>query len=346
MFCVAIYRLCSCTNLFFSNIFYQDPNNETMKTYDVSRISIGECVSKLPEFCLVKRRGSKGNPEQCQLQFFLKSHSCDQQLGDRTFCIDASRVKRLKIYFKKESPSPSSSSSVVTKKICNPQSDEDADDDQDDDDQDDADILKRVAEDADDVCNNEQNKVMSLLYLDVQPGSGRVHVVIEFPTTQALRTILSQMKMGGWAELLKANSVPSSGTNALTLSLRELREYARPLIKDSNALEAQPKRPSFCDRDDNDKDNDTDILLIFPFNKQTPDIDRAAAGLTELGWISQGTSCTRSSSSRGRITITVSEYKLLEPPQYFNDSLIDFWHQWSVTLLNAKDHKTQSTRSN
>ena len=108
-----------------------------------------------------------------------------------------------------------------------------------------------------------------------------------------------------------------------------------------------------------------DILLVYPFPVRPSDVREAVKDLTELkvfgGNITESTDSpnekeeeekdvyngddnvnpssldatanqsSKTSENRGRahyVTIVVDDYCRLEAPEFFNDSLIDFWMQW------------------
>jgi hypothetical protein len=95
-----------------------------------------------------------------------------------------------------------------------------------------------------------------------------------------------------------------------------------------------------------DVDHDDFILLVYPFAGDGNQIEAAAYGLNEASGINHlaayNERCPASESSMlkigatnkklcqggHKVSIMVKDCKRLEPEQWLNDSLVDFWMQW------------------
>jgi hypothetical protein len=102
-----------------------------------------------------------------------------------------------------------------------------------------------------------------------------------------------------------------------------------------------------------DVDNDGFILLVYPFAGDRNQIEAAADGLNEasginhlaadtgrclrvkhqeklLAIVDNRTGATKEKLHRRghKVVVMVKDCKQLEPEQWLNDSLIDFWMQW------------------
>ena len=105
-------------------------------------------------------------------------------------------------------------------------------------------------------------------------------------------------------------------------------------------------------------DDENQVLLVYPFTKNMFEMDSACVSLTELGdeacWngsksendanvsLANGNtetscSCTDEVIFRDSLRITVKDYRLLQPDQYWNDILIDFWMRW-ISRNQINDH--------
>eukprot|EP00523_Entomoneis_sp_CCMP467_P006986 CAMPEP_0168734242 /NCGR_PEP_ID=MMETSP0724-20121128/8709_1 /TAXON_ID=265536 /ORGANISM="Amphiprora sp., Strain CCMP467" /LENGTH=1244 /DNA_ID=CAMNT_0008781333 /DNA_START=148 /DNA_END=3882 /DNA_ORIENTATION=+ len=80
-----------------------------------------------------------------------------------------------------------------------------------------------------------------------------------------------------------------------------------------------------------DKDED-DVLVVFPFGGDRRDMIQAAEGLNELSLATENDDSLAHGmkpSGRGHyLTLRVQDYLRLEPTEYLNDTLIDFWMLW------------------
>jgi Ulp1 protease family, C-terminal catalytic domain len=100
-------------------------------------------------------------------------------------------------------------------------------------------------------------------------------------------------------------------------------------------------------------DDEDEVLLIYPFTKNVREMDSACLSLTELGdetchdgglvslchgnadesVVACACACRTTTAEdevifRDLLRITVKDYRLLQPDQYWNDILIDFWMRW------------------
>lgn len=120
----------------------------------------------------------------------------------------------------------------------------------------------------------------------------------------------------------------------------QLFEYAASLILDNNRRLKATKRNAFLDGRPSDY-----ALLVYPFAGDPKRMEAAAAGLTEAAGSSatsgvvatskQGSSENTDGEGKSRhrahfVSITVEDYERLEPGEWLNDSLVDFWMQWYV----------------
>jgi hypothetical protein len=91
---------------------------------------------------------------------------------------------------------------------------------------------------------------------------------------------------------------------------------------------------------------DSDTLLIYPFNGSKDDIEKCADALTKAGYFTADTTkdCSalttniqdsKANSSRNNsFEIRVVDYASLEPGEWLNDTMIDFWLQWYVIFIS------------
>jgi hypothetical protein len=77
---------------------------------------------------------------------------------------------------------------------------------------------------------------------------------------------------------------------------------------------------------------DSDILLTYPFNGPKEDIERCADRLKKAGYATSAkvTKAGETSSRANSFVIRVVDYASLEPGEWLNDTMIDFWLQWYV----------------
>jgi hypothetical protein len=92
--------------------------------------------------------------------------------------------------------------------------------------------------------------------------------------------------------------------------------------------------------------NDQFILLVYPFTGDEKEIEAAADGLNEASGATRADAHPQQSEVSGQarddykklvgclrqrihyVTVRVKDFKRLEPLEWFNDSLVDFWMQW------------------
>ena len=138
---------------------------------------------------------------------------------------------------------------------------------------------------------------------------------------------------------------------------KKVARFAKPLLEDYNRAEEanhpKPARNEFTFG----KSSDT-ILLVYPFAGDRHEIEAAASGLTEASGklgrdqsesgdgdsenadlsdtpsnstdsTNNAVEITKKVRQRGHyVTIRVEDYERLEPAEWLNDSLVDFWMQW------------------
>ncbi len=182
------------------------------------------------------------------------------------------------------------------------------------------------------------------------------YIVVEFRSDDDLRALLDAM--GDTPLATFANS-------ASKLTRFQTASYSRTLIEKNEKDRKQ--RLSSLSGTTNKRRNeflasrkDKETLLVYPFPVKGADLREAVKDLTELkrfsGNQSEGIDSNdddeeklddmikptssdeaenqnKAASVRGRghyVTIGVDDYCRLEAPEFFNDTLIDFWMQWYV----------------
>jgi hypothetical protein len=92
---------------------------------------------------------------------------------------------------------------------------------------------------------------------------------------------------------------------------------------------------------------DSDILLTFPFNGTKEDIEKCADSLTKAGYFTTDTTADLNTlptnnqdtkvvvSRTNSFEIRVVDYASLEPGEWLNDTMIDFWLQWYVICVTC-----------
>ncbi|KAL7578136.1 hypothetical protein ACA910_012582 [Epithemia clementina (nom. ined.)] len=154
-------------------------------------------------------------------------------------------------------------------------------------------------------------------------------VVVEFREDADLDALLSDLQMCEERLSLKPREVPQG----------MVREYCRVLLTDSEA-EAD-RRKSFQPKTSSSQRIrsavDGDIVVVYPFGGDEEEIENAAKNLNELKDGGKTKRNDRTPGDEGQkplptrdhfLTVQTSDFLRLEPEQYLNDTLIDFWMKW------------------
>jgi Ulp1 family protease len=180
------------------------------------------------------------------------------------------------------------------------------------------------------------------------------YIVLEFRSDKDMKELLEEMR--------KCPPVSPYAGSSSSLKAIDVPKYAKALMNDTKkekasrmSVKPSAKRNAFIA----DRKYD-DILLVYPFAGDKEMIERASDGLNEAGaklMLEQEsevheTSTTKepprsvspvpetsedSSDNRQAIkarnrahylTVTVEDYERLDPGEWLNDTLIDFWMQW------------------
>jgi Ulp1 family protease len=183
------------------------------------------------------------------------------------------------------------------------------------------------------------------------PFSAKKFIVVEFQSVKDFRHLLEEInKDPDWSSLLADAQIEKADTSL----------YAKSLLEDSKmdrrrrglaitSLQSK-ERTGFLQGKKED-----DILLKYPFDGDKQLMERAAHGLTELNGLlsledetADGTNETQSiataaaakgededeepnkkkSARTHNLTIKVGDFERLEPTEYLNDTLVDFWIRW------------------
>jgi len=183
------------------------------------------------------------------------------------------------------------------------------------------------------------------------------YILIEFRTDKDLNELLRQM---GSLEYVKAFAAEGARLDA-----SKAKNYGKALLEDSRK-DAQRRLRSMGSPASHKKrgflagKKDDDILLVYPFGTDKELFENAANGLKEasgdplgggpksrrdadsaLAAAAQDTDKSggedsneeEGASAKGRsrshfLTIRVSDYERLEPLEWLNDTLVDFWMRW------------------
>jgi Ulp1 protease family, C-terminal catalytic domain len=164
------------------------------------------------------------------------------------------------------------------------------------------------------------------------------YVVVEFRNDNDLKQCIHHLRGSKeWRAMLENGELDE--TDCYIYSTALIEHYKSEVKSRRSALAS----PSLKHRDDDfvRSRNADDILLVYPFNGDAAEIEKAAEGLTEargldvpedagLNVVSDADADDPAKfSGRGHyMTIRVADYERLEPGEYLNDTLIDFWMQW------------------
>jgi len=163
----------------------------------------------------------------------------------------------------------------------------------------------------------------------LDPESNEVsmrYVVLELRETDDLNRIIEVL-----SRLDVVRRIPAKPKN--------VRKYASSLLAPQNRKRVT-KRNAFLDGRPLDY-----ALMVYPFPGKTTEIEAAAAGLNEAAGTMKSVSeiskeeetCEAEDDGEGKsrhrahfVTISVEDYDRLDPGEWLNDSLVDFWMQWYV----------------
>lgn len=132
-----------------------------------------------------------------------------------------------------------------------------------------------------------------------------------------------------------------------------LKEFTDALVKDTEKENNNRRRSTRLSQANNKKKGTTSEKprLVFPFNADEEEFCRAASGLDELKLARESTSAesgmpsiqpqdsdlvepqhdnekVKGSSRTHYITIREDDVERLEPGEFLNDALVDFWMRW------------------
>ncbi len=194
----------------------------------------------------------------------------------------------------------------------------------------------------------------------------RKYVVVEFRSDKDFIELL---------EAMRETDLRTFATSDSKLSRFQMESYSKTLVeknqKDKKCRMSSIGGSSKKDRHPflaNRKEKET--LLVYPFPVTASEVFEAVKDLKELKGISgndiesmdvsdddeckvddleKATSTdeaeNNSSTTRGRahyVTVLSDDYSRLDAPEFFNDTLIDFWMQWYVTNLARKSGRGAS----
>jgi hypothetical protein len=182
------------------------------------------------------------------------------------------------------------------------------------------------------------------------------YVVLEFKEWKALWVLYTELSLnclvGGRFSIEKSPDAVLEYFEALTKHEAKKNQKAK-----RKAAKKEPRNPYKKDKDDK-------LLLVYPFAGDKDEIEAAAEGLKEASGaplgddgevshdaqavasdqtdatkMAEGTSNDNSSSDtnigQGKVrrrkhfvTLRVEDYRRLDPGEWLNDSLVDFWMQW------------------
>jgi hypothetical protein len=173
------------------------------------------------------------------------------------------------------------------------------------------------------------------------------YIVIEFRNDDDFRKLLDLFRSHKYTEAL-VNSLEE-------LPARQAKEYCQALFEDSEKAKKRRFRVSLsCERTGFLEGKvDTDVLLHYPFDYHDQTfIDLQAKGLryelsevigvpsvnenlcestvlmNDFGPQGDSESALAIKKSRFSLQVTVADFERLEPGEYLNDTLIDFWLHW------------------
>ena len=167
--------------------------------------------------------------------------------------------------------------------------------------------------------------------------SGRRYLVIEFRCDNQFQDLLAAMRaIDVWAAFLNS----SSDLNPQTKSsyCKSLESDSQKKLRQDTSNFTKSKAEKGCNA----------LMLEYPFAGDANAMDRAAEGLKELSdRLHAGVAEDKDyndynniktvvddASGGAILTINVQDYERLDAPEYWNDTLIDFFLLWCVCLLN------------
>ena len=194
------------------------------------------------------------------------------------------------------------------------------------------------------VTKTKQNFLMyySNVYKPEEDDVEKGYLVIELRSDEDFKLLCMQARKAcpGLATFLESST---------ELGSSEIEKYSAALIKATKAAEKKRRRVSGGLRREGflAGKNSEDLLLTFPFPMEKEKLDEAAAGLKELSGASLtddddvqivdndavaagdgGTADTEKKSRSHFLEIRVEDFDRLEPGEFLNDTLIDFFMQW------------------
>ena len=145
-------------------------------------------------------------------------------------------------------------------------------------------------------------------------------------------------------------------TDESEFQFSDLEKYASALLQDNRKEEEERMRSARVTRssarrgtegggDSKTKKGENKLLLVFPFEVDEAVLIGSAAGLTELGGklfgledgppitetYNNATGDNKKPPSRTHyVTICEEDKERLQPGQFLNDTLVDFWMRWYV----------------
>jgi hypothetical protein len=223
-----------------------------------------------------------------------------------------------------------------------------------------------IADDATDAEKDDKEEQVSFLAMRITPSATngldtfsssyrpdgnetvKKYILVEFRSDKDFKHLL---------DAVKTYPLMSAFMNDAKLDVERAKSYSKALLDDS-AREAKKRRKAGTLSMKNEGflagRKESDILLIYPFPGEGELIEKAARGLSEAGASMSPDDGTDASSSdeagkdqnsmdgkddneesrdknrnRGHfLTVRVGDYERLEPEEFLNDTLIDFWMQW------------------
>lgn len=157
-------------------------------------------------------------------------------------------------------------------------------------------------------------------------------VVIEFILNNEFRIFFHDFKCSLYALEDELSALLDSGS----LSAHQIEEYTTAFCV--------PKPLSIAVRDrlsSNKRYKEDEIILVFPFEATPEELDSAAQGMKEANQYMYrndytlhelGAQIESAQQKTHMVTVRGGDINRLEPMEFFNDSLIDFWMRWYVIL--------------
>jgi hypothetical protein len=168
-------------------------------------------------------------------------------------------------------------------------------------------------------------------------ASTEQYVAVEFRTNSELTHCLQHLRDNdAWKQMLDNGELSES--NYADYSQALLMHYKSEKTSRLSSPHGQKRIDSFLAGRAED-----DVLVVYPFGGDTAEIEKSADGLNEAKGREESSIAlldarngsvnddSKKFSGRGHyMTIRVGDYERLEPVEYLNDTLIDFWMQWYV----------------